>query len=78
MWHEAIISCIKTGNSYKYFAKVYDVGSEHGIAGGRVSKLTIRKLGSDRDLYSWDRGLCMDCADEEVRAILNIILAKYS
>ena len=78
MWHEAVISCIDTGISYKYYAKVYDSGSVYGVNGGRVSKLTIRKLGSDRDLYSWDRGLCTDCADEEVRTVLNIILTKFS
>ena len=78
MWHEAIISCPETGGKYKYFAKVYDTGSEYGIGGGRVSKLTIRKLGSDKDLYNWDRGLDLDCANDEVRAVLAVILAKFS
>jgi len=78
MWHEGIISCPETGNKYKYWAKVYDSGSEFGINGDRVSKLTIRKLGGNTDLYNWDRGLDIDCANAEVRTVLNIILAKYS
>ena len=77
MWHEGIISCPETGGKYKYWAKVYDTGSEHGISGGRVSKLTIRKLDGGRDLYNWDRGLDVDCADDEVRQVLAVILAKY-
>jgi len=78
MWHNATISCPETGNIYSYWAKVYDTGSEHGINGGPVSKLTIRKLGSDKDLYNWDRGLDRDCADDEVRKVLAVILAKFS
>jgi len=78
MWNEAIISCPETGGKYKYWAKVYESASEHGINGGPVSKLTIRKLGETKDLYSWDRGLDVDCADDEVRKVLAVILAKFS
>ena len=78
MWNEGIIACPTTGGKYKYWAKVYDTDSEFGINQGRVSKLTICKVGEYENLYNWDRGLDVDCANDEVRTVLNIILAKYS
>jgi hypothetical protein len=78
MWSEGITASSKTGGKYKYWVKYYEEGSEFGIDGGRVSKLTIRKVGESRDLYNYDRGLDADCADDEVRTVLGIILAKYN
>lgn len=40
---------------FRVEAKVYDEGSEFGVMGGRVSKLTIYKNG--KELYNYDRGL---------------------
>jgi hypothetical protein len=78
MWSEGIIASPETGGKYKYWVKHYEEGSEYGIGGGRISKLTIRKLNETSDLYNYDRGLDVDCADEEVKAVYNIILAKYN
>jgi hypothetical protein len=78
MWSEGIIASPTTGNKYKYWCKHYETGSEFGIDGGKVSKLTIRKIGESRYLYNYDRGLDVDCADDEVRTVYNIILAKYN
>jgi hypothetical protein len=78
MWSEGIIASPTTGSKYKYWVKHYETGSEFGIDGGKVSKLTIRKVGEARDLYNYDRGLDVDCADDEVRTVYNIILAKYN
>ena len=36
--------------------KIYETGSEHGIDGGRISKLNIRKIGKTVDLANYDRG----------------------
>jgi hypothetical protein len=71
MWREGTI------NGYKYWAKVYDEGSIYGINEGRISKLTIRKVGETRDLYNYDRGLDVDCANDEVKAVLETILEMY-
>jgi hypothetical protein len=76
MWSEGIIASPTTGNKYKYWVKHYEEGSEFGIDGGKVSKLTIRKVGESRDLYNYDRGLDVDCADDEVRAVYSIIISK--
>ena len=79
MWHEGIIASTTTNAKFKYWAKVYDEGSEFGIDKGRVSKLTIRKLGESRDVVNFDRGWDVTVPDdEEVRAVYNIILAKYN
>jgi hypothetical protein len=78
MWSEGIIASPTTGGKYKYWVKHYEEGSEYGIDGGKVSKLTIRKVGESRDLYNFDRGMDVDCANDEVRTVLNIILAKYN
>lgn len=76
MWSEGIIACPETGGKYKYWVKHFEEGSQFGIDGGKVSKLTIRKVGETKDLYNYDRGLDVDCANEEVEAVLRIVLEK--
>lgn len=41
-------------DGYTFRAKVYDVGSEHGIDGGRISKLQIHRDG--KEVANYDRG----------------------
>ncbi|MDR3349316.1 MAG: hypothetical protein LBO03_06900 [Acidaminococcales bacterium] len=69
MWNEGVITCPETNGKYKYWVKHFEEGSKFGIDGGRISKLTIRRLGESRDLYNYDRGLDTDCANDEVRAV---------
>ncbi len=78
MWSEGIIAGPTTGDKYKYWVKHFEEDSRFGIDGGKVSKLTVRKVGQPKDLYNYDRGLDVDCANEEVRAVLAIILEKYN
>ena len=68
----------ETINGYTCYIKHFEEGSEYGINGGRISKLTIRKVGESRDLYHYDRGLDVDCANAEVKAVYEIILSKYN
>ena len=56
MWSEGVIANPVTGEKFKYWVKHYEDGSQFGIDGGKVSKLTIRKLGSTRDIVNFDRG----------------------
>ena len=77
MWSEGIIASPKTGANYKYWVKHYEEGSQFGIDGGRISKLTIRKVDETRDLCNYDRDWDVEPADE-VKAVYNIILDKYN
>jgi len=78
MWSEGIIAIPETGNKFKYWVYHFEEGSKYGIDSGKVSKLTIRKVGSTLDLYNYDRGLDVDCQSDEVKAVLDIILSKYN
>jgi sporulation protein YlmC with PRC-barrel domain len=78
MWHEGIIASPATNTIYKYWAKVYDEGSEFGINQGRISKLEIRKTDTNECVFNYDRGEDIPPANEEVAAVLDIILTKYA
>jgi len=77
MWSEGIIACPMTGGKYKYWVKHFEEGSQFGIDGGKISKLTIRKVDSTRDLCNYDRGWDVKPI-EEVKAVYAIILSKYN
>lgn len=78
MWSEGIIGSPTTGTKYKYWVKHFAQGSEFGIDGGRISKLTIRKLDESRDLVNYDRDWDVEPATDEVKAVYAIILEKYN
>ncbi len=77
MWSEGIIACPETGGKYKYWVKHFEEGSQFGIDGGRISKLTIRKFGESCDLCNYDRGWDVE-PEGEVKAVYAIILDKYN
>lgn len=56
MWSEGIIGVPETGNKYKYWVKHYKESSRFGTGDGKVSKLTIRKVGESSDLCNYVRG----------------------
>jgi hypothetical protein len=69
-----------------YQAKVYDSGSEFGINGGRISKLSVYTLvGEDGDnawerqfsLMNYDRGWDVEPSGEIAEKALSVILEKY-
>jgi hypothetical protein len=60
MWSKGTIA-IPDAGKHEYWVKHYDCASDYGINGGKVSKMVIRKAGESRDLYSYDRGLDVDC-----------------
>jgi hypothetical protein len=78
MWNEGIIASPDTGNQYKYWVKHYETGSEFGIDGGAISKLTIRKVGETKDLCNFDRGWDVKPGGGEITTVYNLILAKYN
>jgi hypothetical protein len=62
--------------SYHYWAKVYETGSQYGIDGGRVSKLTIRRNGEI--VANFDRGWDVTPVDEGTQLAMEIILHQYA
>jgi hypothetical protein len=77
MWSKGTITNPETGVTYKYWVKHFEIGSEWGIDGGRVSKLTIRKIGEKRDACNFDRGWDVE-PTEEVKGIYEQLLEKYN
>jgi hypothetical protein len=77
MWSEGIIESPITGVRYTYCIKHFSVGSEYGIDGGRISKLSIREFGGSRHLCNYDRGWDKKPADD-VKAVYDIIIDLYN
>lgn len=78
MWSNGRIFDTKSKTGYEYWCKHFDQPSQHGVGGGKISKLTIRRLNDGQDLYQFDRGLDFDRLDESGKAVLAIILEKYN
>ena len=79
MWSEGIIASPATGEKYKYWVKHYEEESEvHGINGGKISKLTICKLGEYQNLVNFDRGWDVKPKTKELKTVYEIILQKYN
>ena len=70
MWKEGTVSV--NGEIFHYWLKQYEEGSEFGINGGRISKLTIKRSG--REVYNYDRGEDIAPIDKNTETALAIIL----
>lgn len=70
MWKEGTVSV--NGEIFHYWLKQYEEGSEYGINGGRISKLTIKRSG--REVYNYDRGEDIAPIDKNTETALAIIL----
>lgn len=60
------------GKDYKVTFKQFDEGSEFGINGGRISKLTINV--DNKKVANYDRGWDIEPVDEDTKAVLEILL----
>lgn len=72
MWKEGTVSV--NGEIFHYWMKQYEEGSEFGINGGRISKLTIKRSG--REVYNYDRGEDIEPIDKNTETALEIILKR--
>ena len=73
LWKEG---AIRIGKSiFHYDAKVYDLPSEFGIDGGRISKLSIKRKGEE--VCSYDRGWDIKPVDEDTENALAILMHSY-
>lgn len=74
-WKEGALR-VPDGSIYHYWVKAYETGSEFGIDGGRVSKLTIERKG--QTVCNYDRGWDVQPVDEETQIALGILLQQYN
>ena len=79
MWHEGTIGVPKGDGKYTfvhYWVKAYDEGSQYGIDGGRISKLTLKISGEV--VYNYDRGLDVPPQNEAAEMALAILMHEYN
>ena len=70
MWREG---SLKIHDSiFHYWMKQYDEGSQFGIEGGRISKLTLKRNGTI--VCNYDRGWDIEPADPDTQLALEILL----
>lgn len=74
MWKRGAIRISEA--NYTYLIKVYDIGSQYGIDGGKVSKLTIYRNGET--VCNYDRGWDIKPVDKDTEIALQIILMSHN
>jgi hypothetical protein len=78
MWINEKITDQNTGIEYVFWAKVFEVGSHYGIGGnGKISKLSIKRVGSSELLFNFDRGSDVPLA-EEAKTVYAEILRRFN
>ena len=74
MWSQAIIT--HNGKAYRYSVKHYAEPSCCGYRKGRASKIWIQRDGIE--VFNFDRGDDVPCADKDTEAVLQMLLDKYN
>ena len=74
LWREGAMRVYD--ETFHYWAKVYDEGSEYGIDGGRVSKLTMKRDG--KVVCNYDRGWDIKPVDENTKLAMDIVLHGFA
>ena len=64
------------GKVYKYQVKVYEVGSEFGFDGGKISKAWISLDG--KAVVNYDRGWDIEPVDEGAEIALAILIKEHN
>lgn len=70
MWKEGSLKV--NGSIFHYYIKVYEVGSEWGIDGGRASKLMMRRDG--KIVCNYDRGWDIQPSDPDTQLAFEILM----
>ncbi|MBP3222800.1 MAG: hypothetical protein J6M18_02605 [Actinomycetaceae bacterium] len=79
MWSEGTIGIPNadgTNTIYHYWVKHYEEGSQFGINGGRISKLTLKVDG--KVTCNYDRGWDVKPEDEHTKIAYSILLNSYN
>lgn len=82
LWHEGTIGIPVTGTKETkiahYWVKAYETGSEYGINGGKISKLTIKIDGQTVINYDRDWDIKPNENDEATMIAYSICLQEYN
>ena len=74
MWKEGSLKVHES--VFHYWMKQYDEGSEFGIDGGRISKLTLKRNGAV--VANYDRGWDIKPQGYEAEVALAILMKEYN
>ena len=69
-WKEGSLKV--NGEIFHFWMKQFDKGSEWGIDGGRISKLTLKR--DSKEVCNYDRGWDIEPEDENTQLALEILL----
>ena len=73
---KTIVVSVQHDSIFHYWMKQYDEGSQFGIEGGRISKLTLKRNGTI--VCNYDRGWDIEPADPDTQLALEILLQGES
>lgn len=66
------------GITFRYWVKQFDEGSEFGIDGGKVSKLTIKNENTGKEVVNYDRGWDIKPKTKTEQAALDWVLRDFN
>ncbi len=66
------------GITFRYWVKQFDEGSEFGIEGGRVSKLTIKNERTGKEVANYDRGWDIKPKTKTEQAAVDWVLRDFN
>lgn len=65
------------GGTFHFWIKRFDEGSEFGINGGRISKLTIKNERTGKEVANYDRGWDIEPKTKSAQAALDWVLRNF-
>ncbi|MBQ8923049.1 MAG: hypothetical protein IJ060_12995 [Oscillospiraceae bacterium] len=74
MWSQGVLNF--NGRAYRYCVKHYEEPSIFGYNEGRASKIWISR--DDIEVFNFDRGDDVPCADAETETVLQMLLDKFN
>lgn len=74
MWTQDTITYNE--KAYRYAVKHFEEPGEFGYDQGRASKIWIERDG--KTVFNYDRGLDIKAADNDTKAVLEMLLKKFN
>ena len=74
MWSQGVLNF--NGRAYRYCVKHYEEPSIFGYNDGRASTIWISR--DDIEVFNFDRGDDVPCADADTEAVLQMLLDRFN